>query len=90
VIVTWEEPSSCFPVKRWNSKMYYHPDTLILVGKATNFKGRNHTALDYAVMNSLQDAHMSVSALEKVPVMRRKKRTGEKSFECVQLTLFGD
>lgn len=90
ILTQWEEPPVTVSKTRWDGKLYHHPDTLILVGKTANVKRRNHKALDYAVMNALQDAHMAVRALEKQPKVRRKKKPGSKSTLRTQLSLFDE
>lgn len=90
ILTTWEQPPVTASKVRWDGKMYHHPDTLIFVGKTDNVKKRDHQALDYAVMNSLQEAHMAVRALEKQPKTSRKRKQGCKSVSVTQLSLFKD
>lgn len=90
ILIQWEKPPNVPWKIRWDDRMYLHPDTDIFVGKSPSVKKRNHHALDNCVMNALQDAHMSVRALAKRPKRVKKYKTGCKSCEFVQLTLFDD
>lgn len=90
VITTWERPPVVANKVRYQQRTYSHPDTQIFVSKTSNVKRYNHRALDYAVMLALQDAHMSVSALERLPKIRRKPKTPVRSSHRIQLSLFED
>ena len=81
ILIQWEKPPNVPWKIRWDDRMYLHPDTDIFVGKSPSVKKR---------MNELQDAHMSVRALAKRPKRVKKYKTGCKSCEFVQLTLFDD
>lgn len=90
VVIMWETFLPEYGLgKSWSKRVYRHPDTEIFVKRAPTVKSGNWERLDNAVMNALQDAGLSVEALERISHPQNKKRPKE-AVGVIQPLLFED
>ncbi len=75
ISASWVSPDETIAINfRWLANVYYHPEVLIFLGKATTVHRRDMRKTDQAVMHALADAGISVKALRRKDTRRGKPR----------------